>query len=275
MESFLYEMDQDVRVHTDQDNNMWFCAKDVCNALGIINSRQIISNLDEDDKLQLEIVSKGRCMDHIHPPQIYSLNFVSECGLYQIIFRSEKEEAKKFKKWVCKDIIPQIRKTGRYETNAIVPKTEEVSNEFLCTLITSEQIKNNQPTLYHLAADLITQRVQQKTGITTVRIKDISQHMIDMRIDPKYITKYRSAVGRYVKTQYIETYNEEPPSSDKNITWNGQMVKVDDFHNGANRSVCWYPPEMYEQIKQWIKDYFRIKHPDLPINPTPLQLIQE
>lgn len=273
IETFCYDQvnEYEVRTYIDENGNVWFCAKDVCNILGLQNNRQAITSLESDDKLQYKIEKGTPCHHYILPPLSYNLTFVSECGLYQLIFKSEKEEAKKFKKWVCKEVIPQIRKTGKYESQALVDTNPyPVTNEDLKWIVNSEMVKESSLTLHHLALDLLVQRIQGNTTTEKIRIKDISQHMIDLQIDQKYITKYRCQIGRYVKNQYIEKYKTEPPTSDKNVKWNGKLVEVDDYHGGANRAVCWYPPDMYDEVKGWILEFFRIKHPELQINPSPL-----
>lgn len=95
----------DVRT-TIKDNELWWVAKDVCEALEIRNSRDAVSTLDEDEK--------GVAITD--PPDHISQNYaiVSEPGLYKLIFRSRKERAKAFTRWVTHEVLPMIRKTGRF-----------------------------------------------------------------------------------------------------------------------------------------------------------------
>lgn len=88
------------------DGEPWFVAKDVCDVLGISNARDAISSLDEDEKLVSALPTSG---------QIRNVNLINESGLYNLIFKSKKESAKRFRKWVTKEVIPSIRKTGGYE----------------------------------------------------------------------------------------------------------------------------------------------------------------
>jgi prophage antirepressor-like protein len=95
---------RDVRVSV-QDGDPWFVAKDVCDVLGLGNSRQAIANLDEDEK---------GVINNDTPGGNQKMATVSESGLYALIFQSRKPQAKAFRKWVTSKVLPQIRKTGGY-----------------------------------------------------------------------------------------------------------------------------------------------------------------
>lgn len=92
------------------DGEPWFVAKDVCDALGIEKYRDAIGRLDEDEK------GCPVTVDTLGGPQ--KMAAVNESGLYNLIFQSRKPEAKKFRKWVTGEVLPSIRKTGRYEVAA-------------------------------------------------------------------------------------------------------------------------------------------------------------
>ena len=85
------------------NNEVWFCAKDVCGILEIKNVTQAVQRLDEDERSMFNIGRQG------------NTNFVNESGLYTLILRSDKKEAKPFRKWITSEVIPTIRKTGKYE----------------------------------------------------------------------------------------------------------------------------------------------------------------
>lgn len=89
------------------DGNPWFVAKDVCDALGIEKYRDALGRLDDDEK------GCPVTVDTLGGPQ--KMSAVNESGLYNLIFQSRKPEAKKFRKWVTGEVLPSIRKTGRYE----------------------------------------------------------------------------------------------------------------------------------------------------------------
>lgn len=94
----------EVRTVTENDEP-WFVAKDVCNVLGYCRSRDAIRILDHDEKGAHSVRTPGGNQ---------KISTVSESGLYALIFRSKKPEAKKFRKWVTKEVLPEIRKNGGY-----------------------------------------------------------------------------------------------------------------------------------------------------------------
>ena len=83
----------------------WFVAKDVCDILALGNPRSSIALLDEDER-------GVHSMDT--PSGKQEMGIISEAGLYSLILRSRKPEAKAFKRWVTQEVLPSIRKTGAY-----------------------------------------------------------------------------------------------------------------------------------------------------------------
>ena len=102
---FQHEMFGSLRIlRKDAQGEPWFVAKDVCGCLGLDTSN-LSKLLDEDEKGTYSIRTLGG-------PQ--EMSCVSEPGLYSLVLRSRKPEAKAFKRWVTHDILPAIRKTGGY-----------------------------------------------------------------------------------------------------------------------------------------------------------------
>ena len=116
LQVFSYEGKE---VRTIQRNGeTWWVLKDVCDVLDLSNARMIADRLDEDD------VSLAYVTDSIGRQQ--QTNIVNESGLYNVILRSDKPEAKKFKRWVTHEVLPQIRRHGAYITTS---KLEEIMND--------------------------------------------------------------------------------------------------------------------------------------------------
>lgn len=90
----------------NKSDEVWFVLKDACEILSIKNPSQAAERLEEDERYMFDIGLKG------------SVLCVNEFGLYNLILRSDKPEAKKFKRWITHTVLPSIRKTGAY-----VPKT--------------------------------------------------------------------------------------------------------------------------------------------------------
>ena len=93
----------------DAQGEPWFVAKDVCGCLGLGNISEALRGLDEDEKITLSNPEGNPRAGISH-----QMNVISEPGLYSLILRSRKPEAKAFKRWVTHDILPAIRKTGGY-----------------------------------------------------------------------------------------------------------------------------------------------------------------
>lgn len=97
-------------------DNPLFQAKAIIDYLGIGNVTDVMNRLDDDEKLS-SIVSKSG--------QRREMKFVNESGLYHLIFQSRKAEARKFRRWVTGELLPTLRRTGRYELKArgrVLPK---------------------------------------------------------------------------------------------------------------------------------------------------------
>jgi prophage antirepressor-like protein len=93
-----------------ENGQAWFVVNDVCAVLAINNPRDAIAEIDDED---VHVVSNDTNRG------LRKLNAVNEAGLYQLIFRSRKPAAKRFLKWVAKEVLPQIRKTGQYQHPSI------------------------------------------------------------------------------------------------------------------------------------------------------------
>lgn len=94
-----------------KDGEPWFVLKDVCTVLGISHIKDTADRLDKDEVGQTEVIDRlGRKQ---------TVTIINESGLYNVILRSDKPEAKPFRKWVTGTVLPTIRKTGTYSTNAL------------------------------------------------------------------------------------------------------------------------------------------------------------
>lgn len=96
-----------LRTLTDEAGEPWFVAKDVCDILELHNVTEALRPLDDDEKSNFRISEVAQ--NGGRAPII-----ISEPGLYKLIMRSRKPEAKEFQRWVTHEVLPQIRKTGGY-----------------------------------------------------------------------------------------------------------------------------------------------------------------
>lgn len=144
-----------------------FCLIDICKALEIKNATDVAKRLDEDELTRLNLGSRAG-----------ETNFITESGLYAVILRSDKPNAKKFRKWVTSEVLPSIRKTGGYS----MPKTTSGHIQLLAQGYTEleqavnsikedmTELKDNTP-LYGCEIDEVKQHVNRK-GVIVLGGKD-------------------------------------------------------------------------------------------------------
>ena len=115
-----------IRVVTDETEQSWFAGIDVCNILGYANANDIIKKSLDEDERKLEYLTD------MSGQRRKGWN-INEFGLYSLILSSTKPEAKAFKKWVTHEVLPTIRKAGRYTSEQ--DKEYEVNLQVLATEI--------------------------------------------------------------------------------------------------------------------------------------------
>lgn len=92
----------DIRVMTDEQGEPLFVLKDICGALDLGNTSRVAGRLDSDDLTLSKVLdNRGVRQENL---------LVNEAGLYEVIIRSDKPEAKTFRRWVTSEVLPSIRK---------------------------------------------------------------------------------------------------------------------------------------------------------------------
>ncbi|HHL3224734.1 TPA: Bro-N domain-containing protein [Citrobacter freundii] len=129
---FKFESASPVRMF-NIDGNPWFSAKDVSDALGLRNSRKAIAMLDDDEKGVTSSYTPGG---------MQAVNVISESGLYTLILRCRDAVTPgtipyRFRKWVTSEVLPQIRRTGRYVREELSPadKAQKVVASFMPAIL--------------------------------------------------------------------------------------------------------------------------------------------
>lgn len=107
----------------EKDDGLWWVLKDVCDVLGLSNPTMIASRLDEDERAKFDLGRQGET------------NIINESGLYNVILRSDKPEAKNFKRWVTHEVLPSIRRHGAYMSEKTLEQAL-TSPDFLIQLAT-------------------------------------------------------------------------------------------------------------------------------------------
>ena len=148
-----------VRVILDEEGAPWFVAADVCAALGINNVSQAVSYLDDDENNSI-IINDGT-------PGSPVRTIISEPGLYSLILRSRKPEAKTFKRWVTHEVIPAIRKTGQYKIHRSLQSSEFV--DLLAYVRTLRQMANREFYPPRMRAEFLAEAASLLSGYPTER----------------------------------------------------------------------------------------------------------
>lgn len=162
LQIFNFE-DDEVKVQLI-DDEPWFVGNDVSRTLGYSNYRNAVSmHVDDEDKLRTQIEYAG---------QNREVTLINESGLYNLIFNSKLESAKRFKRWVTSEVLPTIRKTGTYQ----IPKdpmdalrlmfqateqTQEKVNQVDARVIHLEQNVKLEPCEYTYIGKSISRKVYQ------------------------------------------------------------------------------------------------------------------
>lgn len=174
LQTFNFE-DLPVRTLT-VDEEPYFVGKDVANILGYKNgSRDINAHVDAEDKLTYQISTSG---------QRRNQTIINESGLYSLIFSSKLESAKRFKRWVTSEVLPQLRRTGTYSIN---PTIQELANN-------PELIK------------MLVEQIARLNDSTTNQSKDLDY--LKQAVTGEYVTPQDIVAIKYAITNKAEKFVE-------------------------------------------------------------------
>ncbi len=205
----------EVRTAVVNDEPM-FCLIDICKALEIKNATDVAKRLDEDELTRLNLGSRAG-----------ETNFITESGLYAVILRSDKPNAKKFRKWVTAEVLPSIRKTGSYG----MPKTTGGQIQLLAQGYTEleqkvndikddvSELKENVP-LYSCDIDEIQQHVKRRVvnilggkqseayRDNSIRHKTFSDIWTQLKREYGCVSTYKSIKRKYIDDvhEFIDCY---------------------------------------------------------------------
>ena len=204
----------EVRTAVINDEPM-FCLADVCKALEISNPSKVAQRLDEDERTKLELGRQGET------------NFITESGLYAVILRSDKPNAKKFRKWVTAEVLPQIRKTGSYnkpmttsgQIQLLAQGYTELEQEVNNIKDVVGELKDNAP-LYSCDIDEIQQHVKRRVvnilggkqseayRDNSIRHKTFSDIWTQLKREYGCVSTYKSIKRKYVADvhEFIDCY---------------------------------------------------------------------
>jgi len=197
LQIFKYN-DVDVRT-VMRDGNPWWLLKDVCDILGLSDVSMTAQRLDDDEKAKITIhpqefrtdsvgvqkfcdLTQARLVSAFPGKQAREFLFVNEPGIYNVIFRSDKPEAKNFKRWITHEVLPSIRKHGAY----VAPGAMPMDNGFMAVnkavIEALKAIPSSAPTVNNL------QRIYEKRKT----IKDVADFTGAAR---RTVTRYAQKAG--------------------------------------------------------------------------------
>lgn len=245
----------DIQIFNYQNNEVrtvemngepWFVLKDVCEVLGISHITDTAKRMDEDEVGQTEVTdSMGRKQ---------STYIINESGLYNVILRSDKPEAKPFRKWVTSEVLPSIRKHGAYMTpetlQAAILNPDTLIQ--LCQQIKAEQDKNAVLTAANSQLTVEKQIMQPKADYfdelvdrnlltsfreTAKQLEIGEKSFIQFLLDKKYI--YRDKKGKLMP--YAEKNNglfEVKECFNEKTQWSGTQTLVTPKGRETFRLFC-------------------------------------
>lgn len=160
-----------IRTAVTEKGEPLFCLLDLCKAIEISNSRNVAARLDEDTVQTLDTTDTMGRMKQIV--------FVSEAGMYEVILRSNSEKAKSFRKWVCGEVLPSIRKSGGY----MVAKADETPEQLMARAleVAHETLARRDAALKQAETknfELQCENEQLKPGATFAKAVETSKHSI-------------------------------------------------------------------------------------------------
>lgn len=169
------------------DDEPWFVGKDVADILGYNNSSKAIGDhVDDEDKGVTKCYTLGGAQE---------MTIINESGLYSLILSSKLESAKKFKRWVTSEVIPQIRKTGSYHA----PKTYAEALRRLADEAEKMEALQKQNQLMQPKAEFFDAVTDSKTAIP---LGDVAK-ILDMGIG-------RNKLFEFLRQKSILTYDNRP-----------------------------------------------------------------
>ena len=170
------------------DGEVWFVAKDVCDILGLSNPTEAIRGLDDDEKNTLRI-SEG-----IPGRGNPNLNVINEPGLYALVFKSNKPEAKQFSKWVRTTVLPQLNHTGSFSMvqNTVPIQIDPIQGARV--VLETAHIKDNQLTL---ALDKVYKSYTGRSALQMAEIELVAP-VQEQLLNPTQIGKFFGVSARKI-----------------------------------------------------------------------------
>lgn len=240
---FKYEESKLVRT-MNVSGEPWFVLKDVCDVLGLSTPARVAERLDSDEVSQAHLIdSMGRSQE---------MTIISESSLYNVILRSDKPEAKPFRKWVTSVVLPSIRKNGGY-----IARQEELSPQELMAkalLVAQKTLTDRDARINELTAqnqimqpkaeyfdELVARNLLTNFRETAKELGIKEKDFIGWLLDHKYV--YRDQKNKLMP--YAAKNNglfEVKEGKGRHNDWSGTQTLITPKGRETFRLLCKEPP---------------------------------
>ena len=216
------------------DGEVYFVGKDVATALGYKNTKDaLMRHVDVEDKEGSGITT---------PSGIQPMVVINESGLYALILSSKLDSAKRFKRWVTSEVLPAIRKNGRYELEQQVVKVEEQNRALESRNSYLEDISAYQKPLTDYARTILSStqtvtvtQIAQDYGFSAVRFNELLMHLrIQHKVGGQWIL-----YAPHVHRGYVQSFSSYYVKPDGEV-----QVKVHTRWTQSGRLF------LYEELKK-------------------------
>ena len=238
----------------------WFVAKDACDCLEITNVSQACQTLDEDEKGIYKVYTLGGSQD---------MMLISESGLYTLIMRSNKPEAKVFRKWVTSEVLPSIRKTGGYGIRTVDDMINDPDTAIrLLTQLKILRLQNDQLAMERDEAIRTKAMIgsnREATAMNTASQKSKECEKLREQIGDSKTYKAAKAIpwlSEYFNTRNRGLYNSLASKLKKieaGMTSEFEHIMIDDSQYGQIKAyhvaVIEKLHEMVQADEEFMKDY--------------------
>lgn len=241
------------------DNEAWFVAKDICESFGDTNYRRSVTRLDEDEKALRSIKTSGGQQQ---------MNVVNEAGLYTLLFYMQPQKAKgvsqndslineriaklrQFKRWITHEVLPSIRKTGKYE----LPKEPESGRELIArALVEAHKIIADMDSRIALLQPKATAYDAIINKFDSVSWRDFCNKIRDTfnvkenevrekLIDERWIYRVNTMSGRTKYKPYKETIDRDLMIVKDVLCKDGEVRPCNFFtYKGQQKLIDWFAP---------------------------------
>ena len=226
---------RDITMIQDDDKEVWFKGHDVATILGYKRPQDaVIQHVSIEDKQKMGDITTSVKWSTLKIKK--NIIFINESGLYSLILRSKLESSKQFKRWVTKEVLPAIRKTGTYT----LPKKD--TGVYIHEAQMIENITH--PKIQMLLYDKLANELQ---GTDSQGYKECWSHDVVTIVKDelnKSITFSEAAqVGKFIIKKYRAIFNKEPQKYSK-------------FVNGNTRQVFAYTKDEEKHVIEWVHEFY-------------------